>query len=122
MMKTRQKNIPLRSRVTGQWFVDPELRQRLIDDAERLGTNLTTVVLTILGDEYKVKVEPNGRRSSPDRDQDAIHMMLPVRLIDAISRSANRRGVATFQDEVRHALSKHYGLPVPTIPRGRPAA
>lgn len=97
--------------------MSPDLRPLLVLDAQTLETNLTEIVVSILGQRYGVPFEPSSRRTSPSSDSDVINMRLPMRLWKAIRKSADKAGRRDM-DEVRHALSEHYRLPVPSrVPR-----
>lgn len=98
---------------TGTWLVSPELRPYLVADAGRHGTNLTETAIAILAQTYRIPYEPSSRRTSPSSNGDVINMRLPIRLWKAIRKSADKAGRRDM-DEVRHALSDHYGLPLPS--------
>lgn len=107
--------VRFRSLSTGEWLVHPDLRTRLIEDAERHGTNLTDVALAILSDRYKIPHQQSSRRTVPRADGDFLNMRVPVRLWKAIRAAANRSGRKDM-DELRFALCSHYGLRVPPAP------
>lgn len=111
-----QAFVRLKSKTTGDWFVAPELRARLVADAQEQGTNLTEVAVGILCRRYSVAYEPNGRRANPKADDGVLNLRLPVRLYRAIKASTD----GPYQDAIRAALCEHYGLSVPA--RARAAA
>lgn len=91
-----------------------DLRARLVAEALERGSNLTDVVVEILGERYKVPASlPSGRKTAPRSDSDILKILLPVKLWKAIRKAADRAGRRDM-DEVRHALCDHYGLAMPT--------
>lgn len=118
-MDYRQAFIRLRSHTTGEWFVHPELRPRLVADADAQGSNLTQVAVRILSERYGVPYAENGRRTSPKQDDVILNLRLPAKLAAKIGAAAAQRG-AKYQDAIRADLCAHYGLEVPA--RARAAA
>lgn len=104
-----QTFIRLRSHTTGEWLVSPELRPRLVEDAEEAGTNLTDVVLQILAKRYKVPIEPTGRKTTPAKDGEELNLRLPLPLKTAIGAKANVAG-HSLQRQILDDLSAHYKL------------
>jgi hypothetical protein len=104
-----QAFVRLRSHSTGEWLVPPELRPKLVADAEAKGSNLTEVVLGILAAHYKVPFEPAGRKTKPSRNGEELNLRLPMRLYRAIAMSAARYP-RTVQREILATLCTHYGL------------
>lgn len=98
---------------TGAWLVDPELRPRLVADATAQRTNLTDVAGAILAARYGVPYEPGGRKTDPMAAHAVLNMRLPRPLVAKLRRAAERSGRSDM-DEVRHALSEHYGLRMPS--------
>lgn len=112
--------VRLRSKTTGDWFVHPDLRRRLVADARDQGTNMTEVALRILADAYGVDYAGEARKTEPRDDDDKIVLRLPVELRDAIKRAHPDH----WQDGLRATLCAHYRLAVPQNPhrRAHPAA
>lgn len=95
-----------------EWFVDPDLRPRMVADADAKGTNLTDLALQILCDHFKVEYAPIARKSSPNEDKRVLNFGVPREL----SRAVNYAAAATDMkrmDVVRQVLSDHYGLSIP---------
>ena len=104
-----QTCVPLRSRPTGEWFVHPDLRTRMLQDAQARGTSLTDLTVQILCQHFHVPYTPNVRKSSPAADKDQLMLRLPFDLESAISGAYPRR----MSHGIRSALSAHYSLPLP---------
>jgi hypothetical protein len=106
--------IRLRSKTTGDWLVHPKLRDHLIKDASREGTNMTDVIVRILSDRYKTPYESGGRTTNPGNSNDVINLgdALPKRLERAIKMAAARDS-GTWIDRIRADLCEHYGLKIP---------
>jgi hypothetical protein len=105
-----QAFIRLRSKTTGRWFVHPELRARLVAQAEAEGSNLSEVAIKILADRHGVQYASNGRRTAPKEDKDILNLRLPRPLYDAIVRAAGPRYGAKYQDAIRADLCAHFQL------------
>lgn len=103
--------VPLRSKTDGAWFVDETLRPRLVADANDQNRNLTDVAIAILCAHFELEYEPNGRASSPKRDEAMLRLRLPLALDDAIARERGTRA-----EVIRRILSDHYGLAIPAKP------
>lgn len=117
-----QTFVRLQSRPTGEWLVDPKLRPKLVAFAEEQESNLTDVVIAILGRRYGVAVAPNGRRTAPDKDAVELNLRLPMPLYQAIAQAAVTHP-RSVPDEIRAALCDECGLPVPEpVKRGRQRA
>lgn len=106
----KQAYVRLRSHTTGAWFVHPDLRPRLVADAEEQGSNLTEVALRILCDRYRVPYAVNGRRTSPKPADEILNVRLPMALYRAIKSSND----VPYQDAIRADLCAHYGLEMPS--------
>lgn len=111
--------IRLRSLPTGAWMVDPNLKAKLIEDARQERSSMTAVALRILSKTYGVEYEPTGRIGRGRGDTDVLNLSLPDHLdqVMGMNAAAHHR---SLQDEVRVALSAHYGLSMPS--RARAAA
>lgn len=106
--------IRLRSKgANGAWLVDPGLRPKLVADAEEKGTNLTEIAVEILARRYDVAVIANGRKSSPQANDETMLLRLPWHLYTAISAASAVNHRSGYQDEIRATLSAHYGLRFP---------
>lgn len=108
-----QAFIRLRSKATEAWFVHPDLRARLVADAEAQGSNLSDVAIKILADLHGVAYVPNGRKTAPREDTDILNLRLPRPLYAAIARAALPRFGSKYQDAIRADLCAHYGLSLP---------
>lgn len=104
-----QAFVRLRSHTTGRWFVDPELRPKLVADAEAQDSNLTEVAVKILCDRFGVPYEANGRKTAPRGSGDELNLRIPTALYRILSATYG----AKYQDGIRQALCQHYGLEVP---------
>lgn len=102
----------LRSQRSQAWLVDPGLRPRLVADALAQDTNLTEVAVGILAGRYGVAYIPQRRKTFPRVNDEVINMRLPGKLWTAIQRAAIRSRREPM-DEVRFALSDHYGFAFP---------
>ena len=111
--------IRLRSKTTGDWFVHPDLRDRLIADAAEQDTNMSDQIIRILSERYKVPYEPGGRTTNPGDDNDVINLGSAVshRLERTIKMAAARRQSGTWIDQIREDLCAYYGLAVPPKPK-----
>lgn len=113
---SKQTFIRLRSKATGEWFVHPDLRTRLVEDAERLDTSLTDVVNRILAARFQVTYEPQTR---PSKRTEGVEDQLTLRLTPQIETAAKVLAAtsgAPWQDVLRRTLSDHYGLPTDGSP------
>lgn len=104
--------VRLVSRPSGEWVAPPELRPRIVADAEADGSNLTDVVNAILAKKYRVDYEPSGRKTAASPDGKELNLRMPMTLKTAVHHAAIENG-HTLQDEIRIALSDHYGLQMP---------
>lgn len=106
----------------GEWLAPPELRPKLVADAQDQNTNMTEIAIGILSRRYGVPTMPNGRRTHPKSADDIILLRIPQELAAAIGAAANaavpRR---TINDEIRAALCAHYGLRFVKVKRPRRA-
>jgi hypothetical protein len=109
--------IRLRSKTTSEWLVHPDLRDRLIEEAEREGTNMTDQIVRILADRYRVPYTPGGRKTQPGNDNDVINLgdALPPRLERVIKTKAAKTG-GTWIDQIRRDLCDHFDLVMPPKP------
>lgn len=109
-----QAYVRLRSQPTGKWLVHPELRDRLVADAEARRSNITEVASEILALHFGVKYTPNGRHSgAPRENAEILNMRIPLPIWKAIER----RAITTRRPkmmELRDALCQHYRLPMPS--------
>lgn len=110
----RQHFIRLRLRGgKGSWLVHPDLKARIVDDAEKAGTNMTAVTVGILAQRYGVPYEPTGRRTKPTRNGYEFRIYLSAELARKIERASIKRfGHSRPVEEIRYVLQEHYGLPL----------
>lgn len=103
--------VRLRSKTTNEWFVHPELRDRMVAEANEKQTNLTDLAVQILCQRFGVPYVENKRRSSPttDADVDVLNFGMPPELQRVISASYPTHRM----DGIRKALCAYYGLGVP---------
>lgn len=109
VQKSEQTYVALRSRKTGEWFVHPELRSKMVADAQERGTSLTDLTVHILCQHFKVDYTPNVRKSEPDEDKGYLMLRLPPELERAISATYPKRSA----EGIRQVLCVHYGLRIP---------
>jgi hypothetical protein len=115
VVSTKYVIIRLRSRTGGYWFVDPSLRDRLVEDARDRGTSISDVILTILAKRVGVPYVPTGRAADQNTDAAQITVRIPMPILHGLrALSASPRGM---QNVIRETLSAHYGLRVPGSPR-----
>lgn len=107
--QSEQTYVALRSRKTQEWFVHPDLRTRMVADAQERGTSLTDLTVLILCEHFKVPYTPNVRKSQPEDDKGYLMLRLPVELERAIG-AVYPRGTA---EAIRITLSAHYDLDMP---------
>lgn len=107
--------VRLRSRTDDAWIAPPELKQRLVADAESRGTNMNEVILEILAKRYRVAFTPAGRpgRASPSGYD--LELRLPIALDRAAAAAAGANG-RTVPREVIAVIAEHYSLEVPAPP------
>lgn len=101
--------VRLRSKTTGEWFVHPDLRPRLVADAREQGTNMTEVAVKILCSEYGTPYAGSARKTAPRTADDKIVLRLPDDLDAAIRLRHGRHAM----DGLRASLCSFYGLTVP---------
>jgi hypothetical protein len=98
-------------RENGSWLVHPNLRARMVADAQAKHTNLTDLATQILSERFSVPYEPSSRRSSPQPDSgDQMNFRLPDRLKRKIVASSYP---LSLTDAIRKALCDHYDLQIP---------
>lgn len=116
---THRAFVRLRSKTSGQWFVDPQLRPRLIADAEAQKTNMTEIAVLILCRHFNVPFSPTGRRSSANKDEAILNLVIPGDLYRALTARYGTR----YMNGIRAVLCQHYGLKVQALATGdgRPA-
>lgn len=105
-----QRFVRLRSATTRDWYCDPQLRARLVADAQAQDTNLTEVVLQILAKRMKYAYAPNGRKTAPGDAEENLNLRVPVALDDLIGASFPR---ISRPKAIIRVLSTHYGLGIP---------
>lgn len=115
---TKPLFVRLASATTGEWFVDPMLREHLVKDAEEKGSNLTDVAVEILSKSCKVPFVPTGRKTKPSPSQHELNL---GRVSIQLFRTLSVYGTSgSAQDAARMILSRHYGLRAkPPVRRGR---
>ena len=106
--------VRLVSRPTGEWIAPPELRPRIVADAEAKGSNLTDVVNAILAKRYGVAYQVGGRTTAASPDGKELNLRMPMNLKRAVARVATEND-RSLQDEIRLALADHYGLAMPAV-------
>lgn len=97
----------------------PDLKARLVADAEAQETNLSEVAVAILADSYGVAYEPKGSRSTGVKDSAEVYLRAP----DALRRKLRVRSATTgrpIRTLVLEVLAPHYGLEPPPQPRRGP--
>lgn len=109
---THLVNMRLRSNADDAWFVDPDLRARLIADAKEQNTNMTDVILSILHKRYDLAYAANGRATEPRADDEKIRFRVPLPLYNALVASYGVK----YVDGIRALLCAHYGLRIPAKP------
>lgn len=88
--------------------VPADLKQKIVEDAERRGLTMTEVVVGILADEFRVKYEPTGRPTLTTGDSPDLVLRAPKALRTKINvRAAQVDGTA--RGVVIETLSRHYG-------------
>lgn len=110
-----QRLVRLRSVTTREWYASPELRPRLVADANEQGTNLTEIVLMILAKRLGYTYAPNGRRTEPGASEEIVKLDVPLeldRLVGAAYPDVSR------PKAIIRLLSAHYGLGIP-VPKQR---
>lgn len=116
-----QKFIRLSSRgrgTAGAPLAPPELRPRLVTDAETQESNLTDVILGILAERYKVEYQPTGRKTTPTGEDSPVNLRIPQRLFQRVAAAAASRN-RTVQRQILADLCEHYGLRLAAPPRQR---
>lgn len=95
---------------TGGWLVHPDLRDRMIQEAEAEGTNLTDLAVRILSSYFGVPYEPTQRKSTPEDEKEILNFGVHPDLKSAIVRAYPQ---AKWTDTIRVVLCGHYGLAMP---------
>lgn len=101
-----------------RWFVHPELRTRIVEDATSLGLSLNDRVCQILAGRYGVPYETRQRKTAPEKTAEELNLSIPWPLYDKVQAAADKarrssRKPYTASDEIRRVLSAKYGLPLP---------
>lgn len=102
--------ITFRSKTDGAWLVHPDLRGKIVDDAREKGTNVSDIVSQIMAKDTGTPYTPVIRRSAADPDAGVFVVDFPDGLEDIIKQKYATIG---WQNGIRLALSKHYGLGMP---------
>lgn len=103
--------------------VSPELKRRLIADADEQASNMNDVCTSILAGRYEVDVARDAtRKTAPSPSvNDVIMLRLPSGLRRALEYAAVATGRSASR-EAHYALCQHYGLSLPPLPgRNDPA-
>lgn len=112
-------HVRLQSKKDGAWFVDPDMRPKMVADARDQHTNMSEVALAILHRHFELPYAPSGRATDPRPDEGTMRLRLPLPLYTAL---VQKYGVK-YVDAIRAILCAHYGLRVPAKPhRGRASA
>lgn len=94
----------------GRWWVDPQLRPKLVEEAHEKGTSMTEVVVMIFCDYLKIQHVPSGRRADPSPDEEHLNLRIPKHVWKALDQARAKLGVDSDYDFARMVLCKHYGL------------
>jgi hypothetical protein len=92
------------------WLVHPELRDRMIADAEAKSTNLGDLACQILAQRLGAPYTPVPRKSKPNADKTQFNFRMPESLEVTLAAATRGRKKA---DHIRAILCQHYGLEVP---------
>lgn len=104
--------VRLRSKPTGRWLVHPDLRARLVEDADEIGTSLTDVVVRILAVHYGLThAMAKGRRKSATPDAPVLKLRIPIDVWRALGFAA-KASDREENDVIREVLCSHYDLKV----------
>ena len=107
-----QHFIRLRSRTDGVWHAPPELKSKLVEEAEEDKSNMNEVARRILSRHYGIPFMPNGRRTNASPDGFELNLRLPLELDRSIRIAAAAAGRSTKR-EILFTLCAHYGLRLP---------
>lgn len=97
----------LRSRTTGEWFVDPGLRDAVVADAAERGTSIYDVTAQAICEAVRVPYTPTNRPTRPEEDKEFLRIRVPK-----AAHVKLKRQYENYQDGIRQILSERYGLPV----------
>lgn len=113
-MEESKQNIKLFTPQAG-WKVHPDLRSRMIQEADEKDTNLGDLANQIIALHFGIPYEPRARRSSPaDGDKHQLNFTMPSDLERVMGSVYPGRKMA---DGIRYILCQHYGLRVPEKPK-----
>lgn len=121
-MPEKVTNIKFRTPQRG-WLVHPDLRTRMIEEAQEKGTNLGDLAVQILSKHFNIPHTVNGssRRTTPREDAEQFNFRMPASLERVLGATYPGKELA---DGIRYVLCAHYGLRVPPkkkMTRRRPA-
>lgn len=104
------------TRTDGAWVAPPELRRRIIEEADADGSNMAEIVNRILAKHYGVRFVPAGRRAAADPDGDPVILVaLSTENQQAVAVNAIANG-RSEKIEIFTVLAKHFGLRMPSPP------
>ena len=105
----------LRSRKDGVWYAHPELRSRLVVEANAVDSSLTDYVNRVLAERYGVPYTPLPRRTRPGVDQHELNVRISAGLFAALVAAAQGRyGKPRAAQEALVTLHQHVGLAMPS--------
>ena len=94
----------------GRWWVDPQLRPKLVEEAREKNTSMTEVVVEIFCKYLKIQHVPSGRRADPRPEEELLNLRIPRHVWQALDRRRAEVGVDSDYDFARMILAQHYGL------------
>ncbi len=94
----------------GRWWVDPQLRPKLVEEAREKNTSMTEVVVMIFCNFLKIQHVPSGRRADPKPDEELLNLRIPRHVWKALDAERAKQGVDSPYDFARTVLCKHYKL------------
>lgn len=89
--------------------VPPDLREKLVADAEARNVSINEAAVAPLAEHFGVEREPSGRGFRGESGSSQLLLAVPDELRTAVRLMAARKG-ATIRGIVIDVLSDHYGL------------
>jgi len=102
--------VRLESATTGERFAPAGLREAIVADAVRDGSNLNDTAIAVLADALEFAWEPRHRKSTPLPDDDVLALRMPPEGRDLLDARAAQDGV-NRQDAAIGIWAARYGLP-----------
>ena len=99
--------------------IPPKLKAKIAARADRQGTSVNAVIVSLLAKHYGVEYEPSTRALARGRERTAfpnIVLRMPVGLRDAIERDAVKRG-ETDSNTMKAIIAPSFGMK--HVPTGR---